>query len=78
MSRYPFLANSNKFIINSAERKFTYLPAEHISDLVSNQGLLLTLTWFIIQCMHFCVRRHNNILRVHNLLSFNVLYPSVR
>lgn len=37
MRQYPFRYNSNKFIIISAKRKLTYLPTEHICDLVSNQ-----------------------------------------
>jgi len=41
--RYPFRSNSNKFIINSAKRKFTYLPAERICYLVSNQGSPVTI-----------------------------------
>ena len=42
--QYLFRSNSNKFLNNSAERKFTYLPAEHICDLVSNQGSPLTVS----------------------------------
>jgi len=37
MRQYPFRNNSNKFIIISAKRKFTYLLTKHICDLVSNQ-----------------------------------------
>jgi hypothetical protein len=42
MHQYPLRYNSNKFTIISAKRKFTYLPAQHICDLVLNQESVTT------------------------------------
>jgi len=38
-----FARSSNKFISNSSKRKFTSLPAEHISDLVWNRRSSVTV-----------------------------------
>jgi hypothetical protein len=35
--RQSLRSNCNEFLINSANRKFSYLPAEHICDLASKQ-----------------------------------------
>jgi hypothetical protein len=44
-------ACSPTFIINSSKCKFAYLPAEHFSDLVSNQGSSVTLTRILITAL---------------------------
>jgi hypothetical protein len=42
MHQYPFHLKSKTFILSSAKHKFTYLPTEHICDLVLNKGSPIT------------------------------------
>ena len=43
MCQYPFGSNTNKFVISSVKRKFTYQLVENIGDPVLNQGSPITM-----------------------------------